>query len=207
MLTIADIPDAYRKGKTDGENIARLASGVQHDLGRPGYEAGLRFVQAGFQFRSAEIGRGMTSRSAALSSSLEETTQLVEFAGSVLAATSLAAAIDLTAAALHRLYLGPISTKDPAREADLENFGSREADLPLSARSWLEETRQARQWRSLKGVRDHLVHRWLPIHVTISPGGAPGVAQQMEIEGERHSLVQFLDDSRVFVVDRLVAAG
>ncbi len=32
MLTIGDIPDEFRKGRTDGENVARLASGVQQAL-------------------------------------------------------------------------------------------------------------------------------------------------------------------------------
>ena len=63
MLTIADIPDEYRKGQTDGENILRLASGVQEaigdSVGDDGLDALKRFVQAGFLFRSGEIGRTM----------------------------------------------------------------------------------------------------------------------------------------------------
>jgi hypothetical protein len=99
MRTIKDIPDEFRKGGTDGENIARLASGVQAALaeerGPAGNAAGLRLVQAGFSFRSSEIGREMAWKSRGLEESLGESSMLIEFAGGALAATALAASLDL----------------------------------------------------------------------------------------------------------------
>ena len=96
MLTIADIPDEYRKGQTDGENIARLASGVQEairdSVGEDGLKALNRFVQAGFLFRGTEIGRTMNMKSATLVESLGETSQLIDFAGAALSAIALTAA-------------------------------------------------------------------------------------------------------------------
>jgi hypothetical protein len=210
MRTVADIPDEFRKGATDGENIARLASGVQQALsashGSTGDSAGLRLVQAGFLFRSSEIAREMARSSVELQAQLRETSQLIEFAGGVLAATALAASIDLSAAALRRLYLGPINPSDPSREADLHDFPN-ETDLPDNARNWLQDTRDSPQWEVLKGVRDHFVHRHFPIHVTVMLGSGRGPAQRLDIGGQRHSIETFLDDSRFFVIDRLVTVG
>jgi hypothetical protein len=118
LLTVSDIPDEFRKGKSDGENIARLASGVQNALdqalGPAGSDAGLRYVQAGFLFRSSEIGRTMSNSNVSLGEPLGEDPQLVDFAGGALAATSLAGAVNLAAAAIYRLYFGEVDSNDPA---------------------------------------------------------------------------------------------
>jgi hypothetical protein len=110
-----------------------------------------------------------------------------------------------------QLGLYVVCTSDPStpligREADLQNFPN-ESDLPERARTWLRDTRESPQWELLKGVRDHFVHRHFPIHVTVMLGSGRGPAQQLEIAGRRHSVETFLDDSRVFVIDRLVTVG
>jgi hypothetical protein len=64
----------------------------------------------------------MAYSSVELQEQLQETSQLIEFAGGVLAATALAASIDLSAGALRRLYLGPINPTDRPR--------GRPAELP-----------------------------------------------------------------------------
>lgn len=210
MQTIADIPSEFRKGMTDGENIARLASGVHQALAArhrsAGDAAGLRLVQAGFHFRSSEIARAMARSSVELQHPLGESSQLIEFAGGVLAATALAASVDLSAAALHRLYLGPINPLDPSREADVHDFPNVRG-LPDQAKAWLQDTRESLHWEILKEVRDHLVHRHFPIHVTVMLGNTRGPAQQLEIGGKLHSIAEFLDESRAFAIDRLVSMG
>ena len=210
MRTIDDIPEEFRKGTTDGENIARLASGVQAFLlekhGAQSGAAGLRFVQAGLHFRNSEIGREMSRRSLSLEAALGDSAQLVEFAGGVLAATSLAASIDLAAAGLYRLYFGQVEESDPGREADLHHF-PRKADLPGPAKTWLQETKAAQSWRVLKAVRDHFVHRCFPIHVTVHVGSSGPHTQELEIEGRRHRVGHLLEETRAFVIDRLVSIG
>ena len=208
MLSIADIPDEYRRDVPDGENVARLASGVQTAIGEAVGEAGLialnRFVQAGFLFRSSEIGRTMIRSSPDLQGPLAETSQLVNFAGGALSASSLVGAVDLSAAAIHRLSLGPINPRDEAREADVKDF-PRKNELPADAKRWLDETRTAKEWEVLKSVRDGFVHRWFRLDVTIVLGGP--MLHHLQIAGQRKSLGEFLNESRDFVVDRLVAAG
>ena len=57
-------------------------------------------------------------------------------------------------------------------------------------------------------MRDQFVHRWFPLHITIVLGGGEGSPlHHLEIEGERKALSDFLDESRAFVIDRLVAGG
>jgi hypothetical protein len=206
MLTVTDIPDVYRMSQSDGENIARLASGVQtaiaNAIGESGHQALLRFVQAGFLFRSGEIGRVMMRSSSVLSSELQDTIQLVNFAGGALTAAALVGAVDLTAAAFYRLHFGPMDSRDEGREADVHHF-PRQNELPDDARRWLRETRDSESWEVLQGVRDQFVHRWFPLHITIGAG----FGHHLEIAGERRSLDEFLDESRQFVVDRLVSAG
>jgi hypothetical protein len=210
MRTISDIPNEFRTGNTAGENIAGLASGVHRALaakmGTVGDDAGLRLVQAGFRFHSSEIGLEMARSSVNLSGSFGVSPQLVEFAGGLLAATALAASVDLSAAALHRLCFGPVNPSDPGREADLYDFPNADS-LPDSAREWLQETRAAPRSEVLKAVRDHFVHRHFPIDVTVFPGGSPPFAQQLEIAGQRRSVAVFLDESREFAIDRLVTVG
>jgi hypothetical protein len=210
MLTIGDIPDEYRKGQTDGENIVRLASGVQTAIeaafGDPGSHALRRFVQAGFLFRSSDIGRVMISESEVLGDPLQETPQFVNFAGGALSASALVGAVDLSAAAMRRLYLGPVNTPDDGREADIVKFPD-EAKLPAEPIKWLRETRESEGWEVLKVVRDQFVHRWFPLHVTIVLGSGGGALHHLEIAGQRKSLPDFMNDSREFVIDRLVAAG
>jgi hypothetical protein len=210
MLTVADIPDEYRKGESDGENIGRLASGVGQAIsdafGERGIAATNRLVRASFLFRSSEIGRAMISRDWQLMEPLAETAQLVNFAGSALAASTLVGTIDLAAAAFYRLFVGQFDPADPGREADLGRF--RHLDqIPAEAREWVEETKGAHGWRVLKGVRDELTHRWAPMHVTIFVGVQSGPLHHIEIDGERKALPEFLDESRTFVIDRFVAAG
>jgi len=209
MLTIDDIPSEYRKGQKDGENIACLASGVQEAIrdavGEAGLDALKRFVQAGFLFRSSEIGRVLIRSSTSLQGPLEETAQLVNFAGGSLSASSLVGAVDLSAAAMRRLYLGPVNPQNEAREADVNSFPQAN-QLPPEAKTWLDQTRQAQGWEVLKGVRDGFVHRWFPLHITIVLGEET-VRHELEIAGVRRSLGEFLNESRGFVIDRLVAAG
>lgn len=221
MLTFSDIPDDFRRDRPDGENIGRLASGVQAELeaihGAAGLETGLRLVQASFRFRSGEIGREMTmARSAQeVHETLTELPQLVEFAGCLLAAVSLASTIDLAAAAVYRLHFGAPSPSDPSREVDLDWFfdakrkSSRKAlnDLPRPFRKWLKETHEHEQWKILKGVRDHFVHRHFPINITITIGGAELATQELVVEGRIHPVSQFLNDCRAFVVDRFITVG
>ena len=210
MLTISDIPDEYRRGKTDGENIARLAAGVQTAIaaafGDPGLHALRRFVQAGFLFRSSDIGRVMISESEALRDPLQETSQLVNFAGGALSASALVGAVDLSAAAMRRLYLGPVNTPDDGREADVGKFPA-EAKLPAEPMEWLQQTRESDGWEVLKVVRDQFVHRWFPMNITIVMGSGGGALHHLEIAGQKKSLPDFMVDSREFVIDRLVAAG
>jgi len=211
LLTISDIPDEFRTGKTDAENIASLAYGVHRTIPTntelAGDEGGLRLVQAGLRFSSSEIGREMARSSVDLGRCWGKSPQLVEFAGGLLAATAMVASVDLSAAALHRLYrLGPVNPSDPSREADVQCFPN-EGSLPDPARAWLQETRAAPEWEVLKGVRDYLVHRHFPIHTTVLPGGSPPFAQQLEIAGERRSVDTFLNDGKSFAIDRLVTVG
>lgn len=209
MLTIADIPDEYRKGDSDGENITHLASGVtdaiHNTLGEAGSDALKRFGQAGFVFRSGEIGRTMIRSSSALSNPLRETPQFVDFGGGALAATALAGAVDLTAAALCRLFVGQSSARRPDWEADVGNFPGEE-QLPQAAHSWLIDTRCAHEWADLKALRDQYVHRLFPMHITITLG-APNLLHEPEIKGVKRQHPQVLDESRTFVIDWLVTAG
>jgi hypothetical protein len=209
VLTIADIPDRYRKGDSDGDNVARLASGVQSAMhgaiGENGSQALRRFVQAGFHFRSSEIGLQMVNASGPLSEPLSETPQLVSFAGSSLAATSYVAALDLTAAAMYRLHHGTLDANDPGREADLMSYPL--AAGPPEVTTWVAECRGAHAWAVLRAVRDQFAHRWFPLHVTVVLGGPPGAFHHLEIAGQRKHVFEFLIESRAFVIDRLVAAG
>lgn len=156
MLTITDIPDEYRTGQTAGENITLFASGVTtaiHEAeGDRGSEALRRFGQAGFLFRSGEIGQAMVRSSSALSQPLGETPQLVDFGGGALAASALSGAVDLAAATLCRLFVGQPFARDPDREADVDHFPG-EDQLPPAAKDWLEETRTAPEWLWLKSLR------------------------------------------------------
>ncbi|MGH2634699.1 MAG: hypothetical protein ACRDHU_00890 [Actinomycetota bacterium] len=209
MLTINDIPDDYRKGATDSENISRLASGVQGRLEEaigPDTTAALhRFVRAGFLFHASEIGRVMIGSSSRLQDALQETSQFVNFSGGVLTSSALIGALDLTAAAFHRLYVGPPYPGDDAREADLKDFPGKKT-LPAPARRWLENTVGDNAWNVLQVVRHQFVHRWFPLNITLSLGTAD-VSHDLEINGVRRRLGQLLDDGRAFVIDRMVAAG
>jgi uncharacterized protein with HEPN domain len=44
------------------------------------------------------------------------------------------------------------------------------SDVPAAIAEWHRETRGDNQWRVLRGVRDHLVHRWFPVHITVMFG-------------------------------------
>jgi hypothetical protein len=207
VLTIADIPVALRKGQEDGEDIALFTAGIQQQLGLPHEQALMRFIQAGVHFRDSEIGREMTRSPQVLVAGLGQTPQLVELAGGVLAATSLVAALDLSAAALQRLYIGPINPANPGIEADMGTFHPEGFDVPPAIAKWHTDTRADNQWSVLRAVRHHLVHRWFPVHITVTLGSRGTFLQEIEVRGERHSLERFLDDGRAFVIDRLVAIG
>jgi hypothetical protein len=210
VLTIGDIPDDLRLGASDGENIGRLASGVGSELeeafGSDGAEAGLRLVHASFRFRSSDIGREMVRSARALTDTLSETPQLVEYAGLTLGATMLASAIDMCAAALHRVEFKP-PFKDPRRDVDLDWFFSdrgaeRRGELREVFQGWLQNVKGSPWWEELQGVRHHLLHRWVQVNVTIGASAA----QELVINKSRYSAPEF-DASRAFVVDRFVAAG
>ena len=203
------VPDEYRTGQTAGENITLFASGITtaiHEAeGDRGSEALRRFSPARFLFRSSEIGQAMVRSSSALSQPLGETLQLVDFGGGALAASALSGAVDLTAATLCRLLVGQPFARDPDREADVDHFPG-EDQLPPAAKDWLEETRAAPEWLWLKALRDRYLHRWFPMHITITLGAA-NLLHEPEINGVRRPLPEILGESRAFVIDRLVSAG
>lgn len=207
--SMADIPAEFQVGATDGETIARFASGVQTALRRAhdqrGHDAGLRLVQAGFLFRSAEIGSEMAHRPAELEAHYAETKQLVEYAGGMLSMVALASTVDLVAAAIRRFWLGPVLDSDPGREADVQDFPDWQ-ELPNAARRWVEATRSDSRWSQLKAARDDLVHRHVPVHITIQVGRGVSL-QELELDGERRALADWIEQSRDFVVERFVEAG
>lgn len=148
----------------------------------------------------------MARKSEALSEALEDTGQLVEFAGGAAAATALVGAVDLSAAALYRLYFGAPRADDPSREADVNTFFGKEESLPDPAKTWLRETRGASEWKTLKLVGDQFVHRWFPIHITISLDDARA-SRRLDIGGDVREVADFLSGGRDYVIDRIVSCG
>ena len=210
--TITDSP-FYVEGRDEGENIARLASGVQ-DLwsnthGQGGKDAGFRLVQAGFHFRTANMGLRRaeiagTELGGHLKAILQEREDhLLAFSGSKEAITAFMSTLDLAAAAIYRLYYGTPYPSDPDKELDLEGFppdSKLPVALPSDEREWLTGVKGANETRRLKIVRDMFTHRYFPRDLTIG-----AVDHRMDLDGRSERLGDLLEEFRVFVVDRLVA--
>lgn len=204
----------YHPGSGEGENIARLAAGVQRlwfdTHGQVGLEAGFRLVQAGFHFRSALMGMKRaevagTAQGDQLKAVLgEREDQLLAFSGAKEAITALASTLDLTAAAIYRLDYGARDDGDAYREHDLASFPADSVlrkPLQPEIREWMNGVKSDNEMERLKKVRDMFTHRYFPRHLTI--GAA--FDQHVDLEGRHERLGDLLEDFSGFVVDRLVA--
>ena len=210
--SLADSPFSVA-GRGEGENVARLAAGVQqlwsNTHGQDGRDAGFRLVQAGFHFRTALMGvRRAEAAGTASGEQLkavlgEREDQLLAFSGAKEAITSLVSTLDLAAAAVFRLYYGPPFRNDPHREHDVDSFPSDSKlprSLPSQVRDWLTSLKGANEMRRLKMVRDMFTHQYFPRHLTI--GAA--FDHQVDLEGSRERFGDLLDEFKRFVLDRLV---
>jgi hypothetical protein len=162
-------------------------------------------MQASFHFHAAEIGTRMFDGPASFSGELSQDEQAGQFAGASLAATSFAAVIDLSAAAIHRFCIAdPPYEGDPTRETDLGWYfttAGKGLQLTTEFRSWLEWTHASAGWRELKNVRDHFVHRAFGIDI-----GGPNHQRARLADFDVH-LGPFMERTRPFVVDRFVNLG
>lgn len=210
--SITDSP-FYVASRNGGENVARLASGVQeiwsNGHGQAGKDAGFRLVQAGFHYRTALMGirraeaPGTESGEKLKAILGEREDQLLAFSGAKEAITAFASTLDLAAAAIFRLYYGPRSQHDPNLEHDLKSFPSDSilpSPLPPDVRDWLRQTEGANELRRLKKVRDMFTHQYFPRHVTIG-----AFDHQLDLDGKRERLEEVVLQFSEFVIDRLVA--
>jgi hypothetical protein len=200
-------------GHSEGMNVARLASGVQSlwetNHGAAGKDAGFRLVQAGFHFRTALMGIRRaeavgTPSGDRLKQVLDESEdQLLAFSGAKETVTSFASTLDLAAAAVFRLYYGPMDPAHPGREHDLWNFPT-DAKLPTplasNERDWLNRTKSAGEMKMLTEVRDLFTHRYFPRHLTIG-----AFKHEFDLDGKRVAFGDLVKEMREFTIDRLVA--
>jgi hypothetical protein len=212
MLAITDSP-FYVSRNTEGENVARLAAGVQqkwfNQHGQPGLDAGFRLVQAGFHFRTAlmgirQAGAVGTPDAEQLKVALgEREDQVLAFSGAKETVTALVSTLDLAAAAVYRLHHGaPFG--HPDREHDVEDFppdSKLSMPLPAQERAWLNGVRGANEKRRLWTLRDMFTHQYFPRNLTI----LAVFDQRVDLDRADERLGDLVEEFRGFVVDRLVA--
>jgi hypothetical protein len=203
----------YDPGRSDGENIARLASGLQKRWsdthGDGGKAAGFRLVQAGFHFRTALMGIRLAEAAGTPSGTQlklllgEREDQLLAFSGAKEAVTALVSTLDLAAAAVYKLNYGaPFA--DPNRERDVEDFppdSKLRSPVPTKERAWLNGVRGVNEKRRLWKLRDMFTHQYFPRDLAI----LAVFDQRVDLDRPGERLGDLVQEFRGFVVDRLVA--
>ena len=213
-FSITDSP-FYTEGRPMGDNLHRLASGVQVHLrdarGDVGMRAGKRLVSAAFQLRAALIGLRMARIASAgevgrdFSDALGEYPQIVHHSGRFLGMSALQATLDLCAATIYRLHYGDWSADYPEREADMESFPADKELVPKLTpghRDWLTATKSHHLYAALKVGRAGIQHQSPNVHSTI---GAVFRPELETVDGKlTDELAEALTD---FVIDRYIALG
>lgn len=188
MLTVDDIPAEFHgHDASGGARLHRFAAGVFTQLseasGEKGAAGGTRLLQSVFHLRYSRIGLEMCSNASGLTESLGDTYQFVTLSGYQLAVVSAASAIDLCAAALVILAGGE------QREPDLREVARQSlmlSRLPDRHQAWIEATADRADVGDIVEIRNALVHRVVPLHVTGAIGSKS--TYKVEVDGVRHDV-------------------
>ena len=195
-LTIEDIPSdfLYESDRVPlTSSYHRFATEVAKELGVSGTPTGHHLTQAQWQLKYALVAKGLRDVASPLPNPIGEDAQFISLAAFQLAVVSCTAALDLAAAFLVGLAGGDLTQRVP----DLRDVAEKRRKiptLPTEHADWVEETHE--QSRLLFEVRDAMVHRHVPVNVTI------GAAHRYEVRGinTHSSISEFID----MVADRLV---
>lgn len=195
-LTLDDVPSdfLYKSARVPlTSSFHRFAVGVAEELSVDGMPTGHHLTQAAWQLRYAHVARGLRDLASPLPNSIGEEAQFISLAAFQLTVVSCSAALDLSAAFLVGLAGGDLVGRSPDFR-DVAEKRRKIPALPAEQRAWVERTRE--ESRLLFKVRDAMVHRHVPVSVTI------GAGHRYEVQGINTytSISDFTD----MVVDRFL---